>query len=1521
MYPFRVSGALFLALALFFAACGGEEESDNRVPVAHITALSDGIVDHEIRLDGSGSVAPSAAAQLSYAWTLEAPALSAAVLNGADEPVATFTPDMAGAYQLKLVVTSGKKQSAPSTWTINVSDDPNQAPVADAGPELEVHVGRSIRLDGSRSHDPDGRIKSFRWSLDNAPADSVATLDDETSARPSFVPDKVGDYTFLLVVNDGLRNSQPTSVTLKATNAVPVVTVGQLPAGLAVGDRVQLSITATDPDHDAITYQWELAVPGGSTATLADKTSARPHFVIDRSGEYVATVVASDPWGSSEPVRIGLVVNNRKPVADAGHELVGWIGEPVSLSGTATDGDGQALTYAWTLAGPTGSSAALNNDQTLTPNFIPDVPGIYIATLVTNDGMESGIPSSVNVVVNNRKPSVRIGLIPNQSVGATLPLTGIATDADGHALIWDWALLEVPEGSSATLSGADTSTPTVNLDRVGIYKVTVKVHDGYEWSAEATTRFETPNRLPTVNAGAAQTVNLGDVVALQGTATDLDNQTLTYAWSFASRPSGSTATFSSPDSLTASFAPDKPGNWNVRLTVNDGVGSTTSDVLITVLNRIPVANAGADGVGHISEVFSLVGTGSDDDPGHQAILTYAWTFVSRPTGSTATIATASSATASFTPDKPGDYVVKLTVRDGFDSHEDTLTVSVTNRAPAVVAGANRLIHVGDTFTAAPTFTDPDKQTPTWAWTLVKPTDSTATLTNADKAAASFVADKVGTYTLTVVASDGFAQATDSVTVTVHARPIAVVDDPRTVFINTLVTMDGSRSSDPNSGALTYQWTLVSKPTSSATTIASATTAAPTFTPDKEGPYRLRLVVTNPNGGTGSAEVVITARLPNAAPVARAGDDKSARVNDLVTLDGSASTDAEGAIAQYAWALEAPYASVTLTDASLAKAKFVATAAGVYVVNLTVTDGEGATHTDSVQVTIADNLAPVAQAGAAQTVFVRRSVQLAGTATDPEGDAITAKVWTIEGNVTAEQATLVIDPTDSSKATFTALVDGVFTLRFSATDARGAIGSSTTTVTATWQPPSVQARATPSTVKVGAVANLIGEAADSYGGELVAFYWRIMSAPAGSTATIAGDNQATATFAPDKAGFYVLMFGAEDANHQAALAAVTLQATSDAPVASITGTARVDVGQTATVDGTGSTDADGTIASWAWTFQGRPAGSAATFADASASSTTFVADKPGNYVVKLTVTDNAGVQGTSLFTVVGAAAPVADAGPDKTGFTNQAVALDGGQSSDPMGGSLTYLWTLAPGATDVTLSNANSANASLLATEAGIYTVTLTVTNGLELSHSDTVTVAISVPNAAPVPSIGNDEDVESIVGTLVALVGTAIDADDDAIVSWEWEIEAPEGSNAVLVVDAVDDWKVSFTPDLVGDYVINLIVTDERGKEGNISITVTASFQEITLVAPATVTAGEQAVLVATVADFDAIDTIAWSVVGGPAGATLAPIPAQPGMQNFLAADAGIYTVQVELTDIHGNVATESVAITVVEAEVDPEGP
>jgi hypothetical protein len=186
---------------------------------------------------------------------------------------------------------------------------PNVAPVAAAGSDQTVSVGATVQLDGSESRDEDGDPLTFSWTLTTVPPGSTAMLSDPTGARPTFVADVAGTYLAQLIVNDGTVNSDPDTVTITAPGNTPPEADAGPDQTVSVGATVQLDGSdSSDADDDTLTFSWTLTtVPPGSTTMLSDPTGARPTFVADVAGTYLAQLIVNDEIVDSPPATVAIV--------------------------------------------------------------------------------------------------------------------------------------------------------------------------------------------------------------------------------------------------------------------------------------------------------------------------------------------------------------------------------------------------------------------------------------------------------------------------------------------------------------------------------------------------------------------------------------------------------------------------------------------------------------------------------------------------------------------------------------------------------------------------------------------------------------------------------------------------------------------------------------------------------------------------------------------------------------------------------------------------------------------------------------------------------------------------------------------------------------------------------------------------------------------------------------------------------------------------------------------------------------
>lgn len=395
-------------LCASLSGCGGgtttATATTNVAPTANPGASQNVLVGAVVSMDGSASKDPDGGT-LTFKWTLIGkPVGSAATLTNSSYPNPKFTADLAGNYVLSLVVNDGKKDSAVASVSVTATTA-NAAPVANAGSNQNVTIGSTVTLDGTASSDANNDSLTYKWTLQSKPSNSSAAMSSLTSAKPTFKAELAGTYVATLVVSDGKANSDVAVVSVLASvaNSLPVAKAGAT-QNVVVGTSVTLDGTAsTDANGDSLTYKWSLLYkPTGSLASLTSASSSKPTFTADTVGTFVVSLIVNDGKADSAEVSSTTVIAealNAAPVANAGPAQTVLIGATVTLTGAAsTDANADKLTYKWVLTTrPTGSTATLSSTSVVSPTFKADVAGVFVASLIVNDGKLDSAVSTVPI--------------------------------------------------------------------------------------------------------------------------------------------------------------------------------------------------------------------------------------------------------------------------------------------------------------------------------------------------------------------------------------------------------------------------------------------------------------------------------------------------------------------------------------------------------------------------------------------------------------------------------------------------------------------------------------------------------------------------------------------------------------------------------------------------------------------------------------------------------------------------------------------------------------------------------------------------------------------------------------------------------------------------------------------------------------------------------------------------------------------------------------------------------------------
>ncbi len=1050
-----------------------------------------------VHLDGRASNDPDGDA-LRYRWTqIEGPAVQ---LAGAETSNPSFDPPAERAnLRFALVVSDGLAESEPSTVAVQVE---NAAPIADAGRDQpRVAQGAVVTLDGRGSADPDGDQLQYLWTqLDGPPV----ALTDETAARTAFLaPDAKRLMVFQLVVTDGLVESEPDVVVVDTANSSPVADAGP-DIEVDGGELVMLDGRRSgDRDADAVQYRWTQIE--GPQVELSNPTAVAPTFRVPQpraTYRFRLDVTDGVALTSDEVV---VRVRNHSPLADAGLDLETEGGE-LMLDGTASrDPDGDTLAFVWTQTG--GDPVDIDDPTLARPTVsIPGARGDYRFLLTVSDAAGHASSDEVAIHVGNHAPQALAGRDRIVEGGARVVLDGTSSrDADGDALTYEWTQTE---GPAVHLDDATSATPSFTAPTArGTLGFALKVADSSgAVSALSSVRIDVANNAPLADAGADREVRGGAFVVLDGTGTrDLDGDGLSYQWT---QIAGAPVALNDADGPLPSFnAPGRRGALTFKLNVSDGELQDNDVVTIAVANHAPVAHAGDDVDAPAGEIVTLDGRRSADLDGDE--LAYHWTQIGGPA---VALDDPRKATPSFLPaEGRGLYEFALTVNDGIAGATDRVIVVVGNERPVADAGEDR-----DGIAARERVTldgsaslDGDGDALTFRWRQVEGPE--VVLDGADTERPYFTAP-AGRHAMVfeLVVADGLESAADRVTLlTENALPTADASADFVAWPGAIAGLRGSDSTDPDGDPLTCAWRQL---TGEPIELEDADTCNPHFrAPVERGGATFELTVDDGFGGT--ATDLVTMTVETRRPFADAGEGGLVQPGDLVTLDGTGSSDEDGDALSYLWT-QVGGPLVPLMGADSAQPTFVVPdLRGRLEFELKVFDGAVWSEPARVVIDVA-NAEPEADAGGDVTVEGGSRVELDGSASfDTDGDALSYQWVQFEG------IPVNLDDADTAAPSFTApATRGSLAFALIVDDGFARSAFDVVRVEIANQLPVVDAGADLEAA-AGSLVTLDAGASTDGDGDALAYEWEQIDGPrvalsdrrAGRTTFVAPDAEATLTF--------------------------------------------------------------------------------------------------------------------------------------------------------------------------------------------------------------------------------------------------------------------------------------------------------------------------------------------------------------------------------------------------------------------------
>ncbi|MBS1576006.1 MAG: hypothetical protein JST09_11950, partial [Bacteroidetes bacterium] len=507
-----------------------------------------------------------------------------------------------GQYTFELRVTDDKGASSKAQVKVTVNAAPNQAPVANAGPDKTITLPiDSIVLDGSASSDINGIITLYKWVKLSGGA---ATITNDSTPIIAVLGLEAGQYIFELTVADDKKATSRAQVrvTVNAiSNHSPVANAGPNQIITLPTDTITLDGSKSmDGDGSIVSYKWtELS---GGIANIASDTASITTVSGLEAGQYTFELTVTDNKGATSKGLVKIIVNlgtDLPPVAIAGANQV--INLPVNktqLDGTKSyDPDGAIISFRWSKKDGPSLDSIVNADSS-TPVLLGLTAGIYTFELTITDDRGAFTKAQVKVfvqqILGNDPPVADAGpdqtiTLPgsNKAASNSIKLNGSNSyDPDGNIVYYNWTKLD--GASAVTINGVNTSESTVSGLKPGEYTFVLTVTDNK--GAMATDQVtilvkSNPDQPPVANAGAdIVIVSPESTAVLDGTASYDNLGNLTYRWEEIQGPD--TAILSSSAASKVFLKNLVVGKYIFKLTVTDNRGTSASDdVQITVIER------------------------------------------------------------------------------------------------------------------------------------------------------------------------------------------------------------------------------------------------------------------------------------------------------------------------------------------------------------------------------------------------------------------------------------------------------------------------------------------------------------------------------------------------------------------------------------------------------------------------------------------------------------------------------------------------------------------------------------------------------------------------------------------------------------------------------------------------------------------------------------------------------------------------------------------------------------------------
>ena len=1056
---------------------------------------------------------PSAGETYTYSWSVSknGQAYTSGTTNAAGKTSPfTFTPDDASSFAINLSVTDSNGGTGVAVAQTIVVANVGPSALSVTPNPATINENTSTSISGAFT-DP-GAAKTHVVSIDWGEGSAVTTINlaagvtSYGSAPHTYLDNPAGfptgTFTITVTVTDNHAATTSNTATVTVNNVAPTAAITS-PLSSPEGTAITLASTVTDPspvDQAAgFTYAWTVKDP--TSTTVATGILASITFTPVKVGNYTVSLTATDKDGGVSPAATATInVTNIAPtVTITGAPASSPEGTLISLTGNVSDPGSAVETYryTWNVSknGVAGFATATTTIASLTNpfSFTPNDPGSYIATLTVTDGNGGTGTASASIAASNVAPTVTIGLPGGPyNPGVSVTVTGNAPDPSaGETYTYSWSVSKNGQAyTSGTTNAAGKTSPfTFTPDDASSFAINLSVTD-----SNGGTGVAVAQTIVVANVGPSAlsvtpnpaTINENTSTSISGAFTDpgaAKTHVVSIDWG-----DGSAVTTINLAAGVTSYGPtphtylDNPvgiptgGTFTITVTVTDNhAASNSNTTTVTVNNVAPTAVITAPLSSPEGAAITLTSTVTDPSPVDSVWSSVTFSgntnqYVQVPggvpiSGSSFTFEFWANLNAAASP-----YVLGQGPSSNPDTRFNVGFNSVTtfhfgfwsDDLDVPIASP-----VGTWHHFAGTYDSISKAR--IAYEDGVPIGSNFAAAPLNNAADLFIGEIVpGNGTpfngrlrevrfWNTVRTQAQIQA-NMETQLVGNEAGLLADWPFNDLTGTTaknIAAGGTNGNLVNGPVLNppfdYAWNVTG------TATFSGTTPNFSFTPTLVGPYTATLTATDKDGGVSPVATTII-NVTNVAPsVTISGAPVTSPEGTILNLIGTLTDPGSGVETYtYNWSVSqngvGGFATGTTTAASVSNPfSFTPNAPGSYVVNLTVTDGNGGTGTASASIVVS-NVPPSVSITPPGSASEGTPITITGNVTDQTATETFTYAWSVTKAGAAFASGTTAGAGVSSAYTFTPGAAGAYTVALTVTDQFGASGSASVALPVANTPP-------------------------------------------------------------------------------------------------------------------------------------------------------------------------------------------------------------------------------------------------------------------------------------------------------------------------------------------------------------------------------------------------------------------------------------------------------------------------------------